>query len=175
MTDEDLLRRQDRIRARERDACDIAKRFPYDVETVYRVLELAENAGLRDPEEFLRRCFSAALPPIEILGFALRTRTPGPFHSVYREAAGLSADQARLRKRTDELLAGLRGRKIRIEIGPKRRWLFVGIVGAVLSGGTALGSALGTGPAINLWGAIWLVAAFAACVAVVVVEAVRGP
>ena len=48
-------------------AVEIAKRHPYGVTTVERVLELAPSSGLTDPEEFLRRCSALALDPIETI------------------------------------------------------------------------------------------------------------
>lgn len=165
------------VRARERLACEIAKRTPYDVETVYRVLELAEEAGLRDPEEFLRRCYASALEPIAILGFALRTRTPGPFHRVYQEAVGTAAADLdeRLRAAIREQFATLRGRKFEIRVAPSRRWLAVGILGSVLSGGIALGAVFGFLPPIGLVEAFFAICALAACAGIVIVEASRRP
>ena len=52
---------------RRRLAVQMARCVPYDVETVDRVLELALGTGLTDPEEFLRRCSSSGLDPIETI------------------------------------------------------------------------------------------------------------
>lgn len=55
---------------RRRLAVEMAKAVPYDVRTVDRVLELAAEADLKDPETFLGRCSTLGLDPIAVLNAA---------------------------------------------------------------------------------------------------------
>lgn len=55
---------------RRRLAVELSRRVPYDVATVDRVLELASQADLREPLEFLRRCSSLGLDPVAVLNAA---------------------------------------------------------------------------------------------------------
>lgn len=66
---DDEIHRRRHLLARE-----LAKRVPYDVPTCDRVLELALATDLQDPEEFLLRCSSVGLNPLEILRYALRVQ-----------------------------------------------------------------------------------------------------
>lgn len=62
---------------RNRRACQIARRVPYDVETVYHVVEVCEEIDVEDPEEFLVRCSRVGLDPISTLSAARRAGAVG--------------------------------------------------------------------------------------------------
>ncbi len=51
----------------ERLVAGMARALPYDVETVRRVVELAVEVDLDDPEEFMRRCWANGLSPVATL------------------------------------------------------------------------------------------------------------
>lgn len=77
---------------RQRLTIDVSRRVPYDVLTVDRVLELASSAGLEDPEEFLVRCSSLGLDPLEVLHYArigARVGQPEPRRYVFRAKRSL--------------------------------------------------------------------------------------
>lgn len=70
-------------RALDELAREIACHVPQDPETVRRVLELAAETDLDDPEEFLRCCTALGVSPVEILRY-LAWRNSGriPVHRV---------------------------------------------------------------------------------------------
>lgn len=57
---------------RRRLAVQMAHVVPYDVQTVDRVLELALETDLDDPEEFLIRCSSVGIDPVAFLEARIR-------------------------------------------------------------------------------------------------------
>lgn len=65
------------LRMRHRLAERMAERLPYSPATVDRVLELALETSLEDPGEFLRRCASANLDPIETISQIRRIQRAG--------------------------------------------------------------------------------------------------
>lgn len=70
-------------RALDELAREIACHVPQDPETVRRVLELAAETDLDDPEKFLRCCTALGVNPVEILTYLAR-RNSGrrPVHRV---------------------------------------------------------------------------------------------
>jgi hypothetical protein len=58
-------------------AARMAEHLPYSSATIERVLELALETSLDDPGEFLRRCASVNLDPIETISQIRRIQRTG--------------------------------------------------------------------------------------------------